>query len=163
MVACAPATAVSVMFVISGLWYVLVLGAVETALFRTSFETRPDPEAARREIAQRYALRRIAEPEEMAASIVFLSSAASSYVTGTALAADGDLRRHMGRDILDRKARDVMTKSPKVVYADQMAAEALALMNEKKITQLFVLDPKDKTKKPAGILHMHDCLRAGIQ
>jgi arabinose-5-phosphate isomerase len=76
---------------------------------------------------------------------------------------DGDLRRHMGRGILDRKAADVMTKSPKIAHADQLAAEALALMNEKKITQLFVLDAKGKSKKPVGILHIHDCLRAGLQ
>ncbi|HVU22079.1 MAG TPA: KpsF/GutQ family sugar-phosphate isomerase [Rhizomicrobium sp.] len=76
---------------------------------------------------------------------------------------DGDLRRHMGRNILDRKAHDVMTESPKVVYADQMAVEALALMNDKKITQLFVLDGKSKSRKPVGILHIHDCLRAGLQ
>jgi NAD(P)-dependent dehydrogenase (short-subunit alcohol dehydrogenase family) len=69
-------------------------GAVETALFRTSFERLPDPAAARSEIAERYALRRIAEPEEMAASILFLSSAASSYVTGAALAADGGRTFH---------------------------------------------------------------------
>jgi arabinose-5-phosphate isomerase len=75
---------------------------------------------------------------------------------------DGDLRRHMGRDILDRQAADVMTKSPKVAQSDQLAAEALALMNEKKITQLFVLDGS-KSKKPVGILHIHDCLRAGLQ
>ena len=74
---------------------------------------------------------------------------------------DGDLRRHMGRDLLDRKAADVMTRNPKIAQPDQLAAEALAIMNEKKITQLFVLDAKDKTKKPAGILHIHDCLRAG--
>lgn len=76
---------------------------------------------------------------------------------------DGDLRRHMGRDILDHKAADIMTKSPKVVGPEDLAAQALALMNEKKITQLFVLDPKGKTKKPVGILHIHDCLRAGLQ
>ena len=81
----------------------------------------------------------------------------------TGIVTDGDLRRHMGRDILDLKASQVMTKSPKVVHADQMAAEALALMNEKKITQLFVLDAKGKSKKPVGILHIHDCLRAGLQ
>jgi NAD(P)-dependent dehydrogenase (short-subunit alcohol dehydrogenase family) len=69
-------------------------GAVETALFRTSFEKLPEPEAARREIEGRYALRRIADPEEIAASIVFLSSAASSYVTGVALAADGGRSFH---------------------------------------------------------------------
>ena len=75
---------------------------------------------------------------------------------------DGDLRRHMGRDLLDQSAADVMTRAPKIAHPDQLAAEALALMNEKKITQLFVLDPKDKAKKPLGILHIHDCLRAGL-
>lgn len=76
---------------------------------------------------------------------------------------DGDLRRHMGRDLLDRKASDIMTRTPKTARPDQLAAEALALMNEKKITQLFVVDPSDKSRKPAGILHIHDCLRAGLQ
>ncbi len=78
----------------------------------------------------------------------------------TGIITDGDLRRHMGRDLLDRKASEVMTRTPKVVRPDDLAAQALALMNEKKITQLFVLP--DKSKKPAGILHIHDCLRAGL-
>jgi arabinose-5-phosphate isomerase len=76
---------------------------------------------------------------------------------------DGDLRRHMGRDLLDRKACEIMTRSPKIARPDQLAAEALALMNEKKITQLFVLDAKDKGRKPLGVLHIHDCLQAGLQ
>jgi arabinose-5-phosphate isomerase len=76
---------------------------------------------------------------------------------------DGDLRRHMGPAILTQKAAQVMTRGPKIVRPDELAAEALALMNEKKITQLFVLDPKDKSRKPVGILHIHDCLRAGLQ
>ncbi len=71
---------------------------------------------------------------------------------------DGDSRRHMDRDLLDRKPADIMTRNPKVIAADRLAAEALALMNEKKITQLFVLD---NSQQPKGILHMHDCLRAG--
>ncbi|MDE2181810.1 MAG: KpsF/GutQ family sugar-phosphate isomerase [Alphaproteobacteria bacterium] len=75
---------------------------------------------------------------------------------------DGDLRRHMDRDLLDRTAGEVMTRDPKVGRPDQLAAEALAFMNEKKITQLFVLDAKDKTRKPVGVLHIHDCLRAGL-
>jgi arabinose-5-phosphate isomerase len=78
----------------------------------------------------------------------------------TGIITDGDLRRHMGRDLLDRKASDVMTKEPKIARPDQLAAEALALMNEKKITQLFVLAPD--SRKPVGILHIHDCLRAGL-
>ncbi len=75
----------------------------------------------------------------------------------------GDLARHMGKDLLDRSLVTVMTPNPKIVAPEQLAAEALALMNDKKITQLFVLDPNDSTKKPAGILHIHDCLRAGLQ
>jgi arabinose-5-phosphate isomerase len=75
----------------------------------------------------------------------------------------GDLARHMDRTLLDQSPSAVMTRNPKIVAPGQLAAEALALMNEKKITQLFVVDPKDKSKKPAGILHIHDCLRAGLQ
>jgi NAD(P)-dependent dehydrogenase (short-subunit alcohol dehydrogenase family) len=69
-------------------------GAVETALFRTSFADAPDEQVAREGIRERYALRRIADPEEIAESILFLSSAASSYVTGVALAADGGRSFH---------------------------------------------------------------------
>jgi NAD(P)-dependent dehydrogenase (short-subunit alcohol dehydrogenase family) len=69
-------------------------GAVETELFRSSFRDVPDEEATRSQIRERYALRRIADPEEMASCIVFLTSAASSYVTGVALAADGGRSFH---------------------------------------------------------------------
>ena len=73
---------------------------------------------------------------------------------------DGDLRRHMERGLLDRKARDVMTAGPKIARPDQLAAEALALMTEKKITQLFVL--AEDSPAPLGVVHIHDCLRAGL-
>lgn len=76
---------------------------------------------------------------------------------------DGDLSRHMSRDLLDKKAGEVMTRNPKIATPSQLAAEALAFMNDNKITRLFVLDPNDKSKKPVGILHIHDCLRAGLQ
>jgi len=76
---------------------------------------------------------------------------------------DGDLRRNWNRDLRNAKASELMTRDPKVARADQLAAEAIALMNDKKITQLFVLDTKDKSKKPVGILHIHDCLRAGLR
>jgi arabinose-5-phosphate isomerase len=76
---------------------------------------------------------------------------------------DGDLRRHMDRDLREAKAADVMTRNPKTVRADLLAAEAIALMNEKKITQLFVFDAKSRSQKPVGILHIHDCLRAGLK
>src|ERR1043166_221053 len=76
---------------------------------------------------------------------------------------DGDLSRHMSRDLLDKSAGEVMTRGPKIAAPDQLAAEALAFMNDNKITRLFVGSPKDKAKKPVGIIHTHDCLRAGLQ
>lgn len=76
---------------------------------------------------------------------------------------DGDLARRMDRSLLDLKIADAMTKSPKIIGPAQLAAEALAVMNEKKITVLLVVDPHDKSRKPVGILHMHDCLRAGLK
>ena len=69
-------------------------GAVDTALFRQSWQYEPDAEAALTAIRARYALRRVADPEELAAAAVFLLGAAGSYVTGTALAADGGRSFH---------------------------------------------------------------------
>jgi len=76
---------------------------------------------------------------------------------------DGDLARCMNPGLLDRTIGEVMTSSPKIVGPRQLAAEALAIMNEKKITVLFVVDSADRHRKPIGILHMHDCLQAGLQ
>ncbi|HLJ53112.1 MAG TPA: KpsF/GutQ family sugar-phosphate isomerase [Rhizomicrobium sp.] len=75
---------------------------------------------------------------------------------------DGDLRRHMERSLLDRVARDVMSRNPKTVPPSMLAAEALAIMNDKGIARLFVVEPGDKKKKPQGIIFMYDCLRAGL-
>ncbi len=72
---------------------------------------------------------------------------------------DGDIRRHVA-GIETRKAGEVMTANPKIARPDQLAAEALALMTENKITQLFVLREDDP--RPLGVIHIHDCLRAGI-
>ncbi|MBN8532043.1 MAG: KpsF/GutQ family sugar-phosphate isomerase [Alphaproteobacteria bacterium] len=71
---------------------------------------------------------------------------------------DGDLRRHMADDILNRPASEVMTKNPVTIQPNILAAEALGIMNEKAITALFVLEDG----KAVGILHIHDILRAGI-
>jgi arabinose-5-phosphate isomerase len=78
---------------------------------------------------------------------------------------DGDLRRHMEREFLDRKARDVMTPNPKTVAPNVLAAEALAYMNTaaQKVTCLFVVAPGPGARLPLGILHVHDCLRAGLR
>lgn len=74
---------------------------------------------------------------------------------------DGDLRRAMGPGLLDRRATDIMTASPRVIGPDALAAEALRVMNdpERPITALFVVDPNGR---PIGILHVHDLLRAGL-
>ena len=78
----------------------------------------------------------------------------------TGIITDGDLRRHMGPALLDSRAADVATRSPRTIAPDALAQEALKLMNERKITCLFVTRPDDR--RPVGILHVHDCLRAGI-
>src|SRR5580698_3252202 len=71
---------------------------------------------------------------------------------------DGDLRRHMRADLLQAPVDQVMTKSPKVVRPDQLASEALQLLNSSKITALFVVE----RGAPVGIVHFHDLLRAGV-
>lgn len=69
-------------------------GAVDTPLFRTSYETSDDPARDLEVIRRRYALRRIAEPEELAEAILYFSGPGSSYITGTALAVDGGRTFH---------------------------------------------------------------------
>jgi arabinose-5-phosphate isomerase len=71
---------------------------------------------------------------------------------------DGDLRRHMRPDLLKALVDDVMTARPKTVRPDQLASEALQILNDLKITALLVVD----AGKPVGIVHVHDLLRAGI-
>lgn len=71
---------------------------------------------------------------------------------------DGDLRRHMGGDILHRAVNDVMTPDPVSLAPGTLASAALELMNRRRITAIFVV----AGGKPAGILHIHDLLRAGI-
>jgi arabinose-5-phosphate isomerase len=72
---------------------------------------------------------------------------------------DGDLRRHMGPDLMQRRVCDIMTRKPRTIDGRALAVEALALMNQCAITVLFVLDDAGR---PVGALHLHDCLRAGI-
>ena len=78
----------------------------------------------------------------------------------TGIITDGDLRRHMA-GLLENRANEVMTPEPLTIEPNALAEEALALMNEKKITCLFVL-AQDSGGDPDGILHIHDCLRAGV-
>ncbi|MCE5973178.1 KpsF/GutQ family sugar-phosphate isomerase [Sinirhodobacter sp. WL0062] len=70
---------------------------------------------------------------------------------------DGDLRRHM-EGLLGHAAAEVMTRNPRTIAPGVLAESAVAVMNEKKITCLFAVDQG----RPVGILHIHDCLRAGV-
>ncbi len=71
---------------------------------------------------------------------------------------DGDLRRHMEQGLLEKEAGQVMHRHPVTITPTMLAAEALGIMNSKSITCLFVVEGE----KPVGILHIHDCLRAGV-
>jgi arabinose-5-phosphate isomerase len=71
---------------------------------------------------------------------------------------DGDLRRHMRPDLLDARVEDVMTKRPNTIRPDQLASEALEILNSLKRTVLFVVEGE----RAVGIVHMHDLLRAGV-
>lgn len=71
---------------------------------------------------------------------------------------DGDLRRHMD-GLLEKSARDVMTADPATISGDVLAEVAVAEMNEREITSLFVLDQQEL---PIGVLKIQDCIRAGV-
>lgn len=73
---------------------------------------------------------------------------------------DGDLRRNMV-GLLDLTAGEVMTKSPGTIGVNALGEEAVNVMQSRKITCLFVVDPAD-SRNVVGIIHIHDCLRAGI-
>lgn len=78
----------------------------------------------------------------------------------TGVITDGDLRRHMGPALLETCAGAIATRAPRTIPPGALAQEALKLMTERKITCLFVTRPGEG--RPLGILHVHDCLRAGL-
>jgi arabinose-5-phosphate isomerase len=73
---------------------------------------------------------------------------------------DGDLRRTLDRgiDILTTPIRTVMHSGAKTMHSEQLAAQALFEMEERKITSLVIVDDA----RPVGVIHMHDILRAGV-
>lgn len=80
----------------------------------------------------------------------------NGHVVG--IVTDGDLRRHMRADLMTVSVDEVMTKNPKTISRDLLALEALEMLNSAKITALLVTD----ARKPIGIVHLHDLLRAGV-
>jgi arabinose-5-phosphate isomerase len=72
---------------------------------------------------------------------------------------DGDLRRHMSRNLVDLTAAEVMTEHPLTLSPDTLASEALEVLNERKITSLFAVDAANR---PVGLVHIHDLLRLGV-
>lgn len=83
---------------------------------------------------------------------------ASGHLTG--IITDGDLRRHL-QGLMSHSAAEVMTRNPRTIPADALAGEALAVMNDRKITCLLVTEA-ESVDRAVGILHVHDCLRAGL-
>ncbi|WP_170565083.1 KpsF/GutQ family sugar-phosphate isomerase [Ruegeria atlantica] len=73
---------------------------------------------------------------------------------------DGDLRRNMD-GLLNKTTEEVMTRDPLTISPNAMAEEAVAIMNDRKITSLFVVDP-EAHGQAEGLLHIHDCLRVGL-
>lgn len=71
---------------------------------------------------------------------------------------DGDLRRHMGPNLLSVTAGQIMTPNPKTIKPTALASSALDILNKSRITALFVVDGG----RPVGLVHVHDLLRASV-
>ena len=95
-------------------------------------------------------------PEMTAKSLGCIGILDDSQLIG--IITDGDIRRHMADGFLNLTAAEVMTTNVKTIRPNALASEALQIMNEIKITSLFVED----TGTIVGLLHIHDCLRAGV-
>ena len=102
-------------------------------------------------------LQRVADIMHKGAEIPLVQENAS--MEETILTMTAKMLGCVGDNVMSLKAQDIMTRSPKTISEDTMVAEALNIMNNtgKGITQLFVI----KDNKPIGIIHMHDCLKAG--
>jgi arabinose-5-phosphate isomerase len=74
---------------------------------------------------------------------------------------DGDLRRHLesGENLALRRVKDVMTRSPKTITKEKLAAEALRILKEYRIDEIPVVDLKGR---PVGLVDVQDLLKAGL-
>ena len=98
--------------------------------------------------------------EEMSAKRLGMTTVVDGHGRLVGVITDGDLRRHQlaHGSLLDRRAWDCMTADPKCINADDLATHALALM-EGVMTSLVIVDER---RRPAGVIHIHDILRAKI-
>jgi len=98
--------------------------------------------------------------EEMSAKSLGMTTVVDEAGQLVGVITDGDLRRHQlaHGDLLDRRASECMTANPKRIGANELAARALALM-EGVVTSLVI---EDGMGRPAGVIHIHDILRAKI-
>ncbi|MEF2071833.1 KpsF/GutQ family sugar-phosphate isomerase [Consotaella aegiceratis] len=110
------------------------------------------------------ALPLVASGTPMAEAVVTMSSkgfGCVAVVDGERLVGivtDGDLRRHLGENLLVRTVDQVMTRQPKTIGPDTLAAKAMEALNSANITTLMVV----VGDRPVGLLHMHDLLRIGV-
>lgn len=108
----------------------------------------------------------LAQPEAPMSEILLTISEKGFGITGilnknrvlAGIVTDGDLRRNMD-GLLSKTAADVMSANPVSISGEMLAEKALSVMNERKITCLFVTT---KEREVLGLLHIHDCLRAGL-
>jgi arabinose-5-phosphate isomerase len=100
---------------------------------------------------------------EMTSKRLGVTGVCDAQGTLVGIITDGDLRRALERtpDILATKAKEVMTPSPKTIQKTELAATAVQIMEKYSITSLFVLNAP-ASQKVAGIIHLHDILRAGV-
>jgi arabinose-5-phosphate isomerase len=98
---------------------------------------------------------------EMSAKTFGITAIVDENGTMCGVFSDGDIRRAIGKLINPNNAtmQEIMSAKGKTIARDQLAAEALELMEKYKITSLFIIDAD---KKPVGLVHLHDLLRAGI-
>ena len=98
---------------------------------------------------------------EMTQKKLGMTSVVNSQGELAGIFTDGDVRRALDNnaDVQQTIMRDVMTKNPKTIHKDMLAAEALTIMETYKITTLVI---QDHHHHPIGVIHIHDILRAGV-
>ena len=80
----------------------------------------------------------------------------------TGLITDGDIRRAMERwqaKFFDKTVSDIMTRKPKTIHENTLAVDALQMMKDHHITNIFVVDDEEKY---LGVIHIHDIIKEGI-